>query len=386
MAGKIAKPHTADSAAKPKPDLHRYMMIIALAVIWIVFTALTNGTYFTPRNLTNLFRQAVFTAILATGIISVILLGYIDLSVASTAVLAGGVVGIMTTGGGLPLWLAIICALACGVLVGLWNGFWIAYQNVPAFIATMASMLVVRAMLLGITSGVTISPMPDALKVIGFDFLPAPIGYALAVIAAATALFFQWNDRKKKQALGLPVKPVGQEIARSVITVAIIAAFMAVMAQYRGIPNALIIIIVLSVVFLYIQNSTVFGRRIYAIGGNSKACQLAGINIRRTTLAVYAISGLLAAVAGIFLSARLNSASSTLADGAEMDAIAACVIGGTSMAGGIGTIGGAMIGAVVIQSIQTGMNVLNTPSFWQNIVKGLVLLVAVWFDISRKKK
>lgn len=367
-------------------DFHKYMMVCALIVIWIVFAALSKGVYFTPRNFTNLFRQAVFTAILATGMLSVIILGHIDLSVGSIAALSGGIVGMMTTWNGHPLWLAVIVAVAVGVLIGLWSGFWIAYMGVPAFIVTMSSMLVFRAALVGLTNGITISPMPDVLKVIGADFLPANIGYVLAAVVCSVILFQQWNDRRKRAALSLAVASPLVECLRSCVAVGLIAAFLKMMHGYRGIPNALIIIIALIVIFQFVQSRTVFGRRIYAIGGNSKACQLAGINIRKTTLAVYGINGAIAAIAGIFLASRLNSASSLAANGAELDAIASCVIGGTSMLGGIGTIGGTMLGAVVIQSIQNGMSLLDTPSFWQNIVKGLVLLAAVWFDISRKKK
>jgi D-xylose transport system permease protein len=367
-------------------DLRKNMMVIALIVIWAVFAILSKGVYFTPRNFTNLFRQAVFTAILATGMLSVIILGHIDLSVGSIAALSGGIVGMMTTWNKYPLWPALIVAIAAGVLVGIWNGYWIAYREVPAFIATMASMLVVRAALVGLTDGITISPMPDILKVIGADFLPARIGYATAFLGCAAILFLLWNDRRKRIALSLPVSPVYADIFRSALSVFLIGAFLVMMYSYKGIPNALVIIIALIAFFQYVQNRTVFGRRLYAIGGNSKACQLAGINIKVTTLTVFALNGAISALAGIFLASRLNSASSLAANGAEMDAIASCVIGGTSMLGGIGTIGGTMLGAVVIQSIQNGMSLLNTPSFWQNIVKGLVLLFAVWFDISRKKK
>lgn len=362
------------------------MMVFALIAIWIVFTVLSKGSYFTPRNFTNLFRQAVFTAILATGMFPVIVLGQIDLTVGSIAALSGGVVGMLTTWMGFPFWIAVCVALLVGALIGVWNGFWVAYRGVPAFIATLSSMLVFRAVLLGLTDGITISPMPEVLKVLGAGFLPAMVGYVLACVAVILLLFIQWNDRRKKVMHSLPTVSMAVEISKSAMTVAVIGVFMYMMASYKGIPVALMIILVLYVVFQYIFNSTVFGRRIYAIGGNSKACELSGINIKASTTIVFAINGAVAAIAGIFLASRLNSASSAAATGAELDAIASCVIGGVSMLGGIGTIGGVMIGALVIQSIQNGMSLLDTPSFWQNIVKGLVLLIAVWFDISRKNK
>ncbi|MDR0652259.1 MAG: sugar ABC transporter permease [Synergistaceae bacterium] len=367
-------------------DLRKNMMVVALVVIWAVFTVLSGGSYLTPRNFTNLFRQAVFTAILAIGMLPVIVLGHIDLSVGSIAALSGGVVGMMTTWNAYSLWPAITVAILIGFAVGLWNGFWVAHRGVPAFVVTMASMLVFRAALVGLTNGITISPMPDALKTVGAGFLAGSLGYPIACIGCVTMIFSQWNDRSRKMALSLPVVSSSAEIFRSILAVAVIGLFMYMMASYRGIPNALLIILVLVVIFQYVLNKTVFGRRIYAIGGNSKASQLAGINIKKTTLIVFGINGIIAAIAGIFLSSRLNSASSLAAASSELDAIAACVIGGTSMLGGIGTVTGTMIGALVIQSIQNGMSLLDTPSFWQDIVKGLVLLFAVWFDISRKKK
>jgi D-xylose transport system permease protein len=268
----------------------------------------------------------------------------------------------------------------------MWNGFWIAYRGVPAFIATMASMLVFRAVLLGLTDGITISPMPEALKAIGMDFLPAWLGNALCVAGCLAMLVLQWNERRKKTKLSLPTASMTMEILRSILIIVIIGAFAYMMGSYNGIPLALVLIAGLFIIMQYVLDKTVFGRRIFAIGGNSRACQLAGINIKLTTMIVYMINGAISATAGIFLASRLNSASSQAATSAEMDAIASCVIGGTSMLGGIGTLSGVMIGALVIQSIQNGMSLLDTPSFWQNIVKGLVLLVAVWFDISRKNK
>lgn len=367
-------------------DIRKYMMVIILVAIWGIFTVLSDGSYFTARNFTNLFRQAVFTAVLATGIISVIILGHIDLSIGSTAALSGGIVGIFTTINGYPLAVALIVALLAGALVGAWNGFWVAYRDVPPFIATMASMMVVRASLVGITDGVTISPMPDVMKELATGYLPNWFSIVLCVGLMAVLVGSRWMDRLNKQKLGLEPKALWSDILSSVVSVLLVGAFLAMMLSYKGVPTALVLVLILVAIFTFVQNKTLFGRRIYAIGGNKAACQLAGIKIKRITLIVFVMSGVIASIAGIFLSARLNSASSLAADGAEMDAIAACVIGGTSMVGGIGSIAGAMIGALVIQSIQNGMSLLDTPSFWQDIVMGLVLLFAVWFDISRKKK
>ena len=366
-------------------DLRKYMMVIAIVGIWVIFGAVSGGTYLLPRNLSNLFRQSVFTAILAIGMLNVIVLGQIDLSVGSMAGLCGGILAIANVWNGASPVLSIIIVLVAGLLLGAWNGWWIAYRNVPSFIVTMAGLLVFRGILVGITDGITIGPVSPFFGLIGKDFLPALVGIILGAIVLVGVLAAQYAGRAGKTGHGLRVTSVRNEILKSAFFILLVAAFVLTMNAYRGVPNPVVIVLVLFIIFNYLTNKTVFGRRIYAIGGNKMASRLAGINIKRVTLLVFAINGVMAAIAGIFLTSRLDAAAVNAAASAELDGIAACVIGGTSLMGGVGTVFGAIVGAVVMASLDNGMSLLNAPSFYQTIVKGLVLLLAVWFDMSRNK-
>ena len=366
-------------------DLRKYMMVIAIVGIWVIFGVVSGGTYLLPRNLSNLFRQSVFTAILAIGMLNVIVLGQIDLSVGSMAGLCGGILAIANVWNGASPVLSIIIVLVAGLLLGAWNGWWIAYRNVPSFIVTMAGLLVFRGILVGITDGITIGPVSPFFGLIGKDFLPALVGIILGAVVLVGVLAAQYVGRAGKTGHGLRVTSVRNEILKSAFFILLVAAFVLTMNAYRGVPNPVVIVLVLFIIFNYLTNKTVFGRRIYAIGGNKMASRLAGINIKRVTLLVFAINGVMAAIAGIFLTSRLDAAAVNAAASAELDGIAACVIGGTSLMGGVGTVFGAIVGAVVMASLDNGMSLLNAPSFYQTIVKGLVLLLAVWFDMSRNK-
>jgi D-xylose transport system permease protein len=317
--------------------------------------------------------------------LNVIVLGQIDLSVGSIAGLCGGILAIANVWKGMSPLASILITLAAGIIMGLWNGWWIAYRNVPSFIVTMAGLLVFRGVLVGITDGITIGPVSPFFGLIGKDFLPLLVGIILGVVVLAFFLIRQYSERTGKTRHGLSVASPRNEIVKSVLFTLLVALFVFIMNTYRGVPNPVVIVLVLFIIFSYLSNRTVFGRRIYAIGGNKMASRLSGIDIRKITLIVFGINGLMAAIAGIFLTSRLDAAAVNAATSAELDAIAACVIGGTSLMGGVGTVFGAIIGAVVMASLDNGMSLLNAPSFYQTIVKGLVLLLAVWFDMSRKQ-
>jgi len=366
-------------------DLRKYMMVVAIVGIWIIFGAISGGTFLLPRNLSNLFRQSVFTAILAIGMLNVIVLGQIDLSVGSMAGLCGGILAIANVWNGASPMVSILITVAAGLLLGAWNGWWIAYRNVPSFIVTMAGLLVFRGILVGITDGITIGPISPFFGIIGKEFLPRVVGFILGAIVLVGILVMQYTERGGKTRHGLHVTAGRNEFLKSAFFVLLIAGFIFMMNAYRGVPNPVVIVLVLFIVFNYLSNKTVFGRRIYAIGGNKMASRLAGINIRRVTLIVLANNGVMSAIAGISLPSRLDAAAVNAATSAELDAIAACVIGGTSLMGGVGTVFGAIVGAVVMASLDNGMSLLNAPSFYQTIVKGLVLLLAVWFDMSRNQ-
>jgi len=363
-------------------DIGKFMMVFALIAIWLIFTILSNGIYIMARNMSNLFRQSVFTGLLALGMVNVIILGQIDLSVGSLAALCAGVMAIFNVWHHFPPAVSIMIAITLGLLLGLWNGWWVAYRNVPSFIVTMAGLLVFRGILVGLTDGITIGPLDSFFNVIGKEFISNTVGIiigCLAIILYTLAVLLDWR-RKKKHLL-----PADNPVIKIVIFTVVVTGFVLLMNAYSGIPNPVIILAVLFIIFNYISNRTVLGRRIYAIGGNKMASRLSGINIKTITLTVFAINGVMAAIAGIFLASRLNSAAVTAATSSELDAIAACVIGGTSLMGGTGTVFGVIVGAVVMASLDNGMSLMNAPSFYQTIVKGLVLLLAVWFDMSRKR-
>ncbi|AYO29967.1 sugar ABC transporter permease [Biomaibacter acetigenes] len=367
-------------------DLKTYTMIIALLSIWVIFFITTKGDFLTPRNFSNLLRQMSSTAILATGMVFVIIAGQIDLSVGSLLGLLGGIAAILNVWLNVDGILSILITLLIGLLLGIWNGWWVAYKKVPSFIVTLAGMLLFRGILIGISKGLTIAPLSADFQFVGQAYLTKPIGYILGILAIIATVYGVLNGRKSKIKYGLDTPSLSIDILKIVGLVLLIVVFVGVLNIYQGIPLPVFILALIALVFSYIASRTVFGRRVYALGGNIEAAKLSGIDVKKITLILFAINGLLAAVAGVLLASRLNAASVAAGQNAELDAIAACVIGGASLMGGVGTVGGAIIGALVMASIDNGMSMLNTPPFWQYVVKGLILLIAVWIDMESKNK
>jgi D-xylose transport system permease protein len=371
---------------KIKFDLRTYMMIIALVSIWIIFSFTTDGSFLTPRNISNLFRQSVFTSMLAIGMVMVIIMGHIDLSVGSIVGLAGGVIAILDVWQGMNPILSIAITLLLGLILGLWNGWWAAYRKVPSFIVTLGGLLIFRGVLVGITRGTTIGPMSDLFYYLGKGYLSQEVGIIFAAVVGVILVFVQWRSRKNRLKYNFEVLPLHLAILKIIFSVSLLVVFILVLNAYRGIPIPLLILTVFLAFFIFITNNTTFGRHIYAIGGNADAAKLSGIDIKKITLVVFMINGLMASIGGIFLTSRLNAASVAAGDGAELDAIAACVIGGASLSGGIGKVGGAVVGAIVMASLDNGMSLMNVENFWQSIIKGLILILAVWVDIYTKNK
>lgn len=361
-------------------------MIAALLVIWIVFAAATKGSFFTTRNLSNLFRQMSVTGVLSIGMVFVIVSGEIDLSVGSFMGLMGAVAAILNVKLHVHAAAAIVVTLALGVLVGMWNGYWISYRKVPSFIATLSSMLIFRGLLIGICNGQTIAGLSENFTTIGQGYVNIILSVILSVIVCASVVMSVWGTRKNKLKNRLPADSLAMDGAKMAAGCALVLVFLAVMNSYRGIPTPVLVLLAFVAVFAYMGNKTILGRRIYAIGGNIEAAKLSGINVKATKLLVYAMMGFLVSVAGVLLTSRLDAATVAAGQNAELDAIASCIIGGTSMAGGIGSVYGAIIGALVMSSIDNGMSMLNIQPFWQYIVKGAVLLLAVWVDVASKKK
>jgi D-xylose transport system permease protein len=369
-----------------KMDVRAYAMIGALIAIWVLFSIL-NDTFLTPRNLSNLFLQMSVTSVLAIGMVLVIVAGQIDLSVGSIVGLTGGIAAILNVWYDWNTVPVIIATLLIGALIGLIQGWWVAYRAVPAFIVTLGGMLIFRGIWMGISGSKTIAPLSPGFKYLGQAYLLGPLGLLLggaAVIITTVGLLRKRTSRKK---YGFELEPMPFTLAKAVLYAALILGFVFIMNQYQGIPVPFVIVIVLAIIFTFIGKMSVFGRQVYAVGGNSEAARLSGINTKRRLLITFVLCNTLAAVAGLILTARLNAATSSSGINYELDAIAACVIGGTSLLGGAGTIAGAIIGALVMASLDNGMSIMNLDSYWQFIVKGCILVVAVWFDIySRQKK
>jgi D-xylose transport system permease protein len=346
-------------------------MVGSVATIWIVFSIMTDGTFVTPRNLSLLARQMSVTSILAIGMVMVIVAKEIDLSVGAHAGLLGAVSAIVFVNHDVPLPVAIVIPLVLGAFLGFIQGNLVARFHIPSFIVTLGGMLMFQGTLLGTTGGVSISPSRPYLF-IGQAYVPATFGWAGA---GALCLFLLYKaSRASGMArlpwLGLSALPLG---------------FTALMNAYEGIPVPVLLVLVLAAAFTVFSKHTAFGRHIYAIGGNREAAFYSGISVERHLVAVFTLMGLMAGVAGVVLTARVGSATADAGRMMELDAIAAAVIGGTSLLGGQGTIWGALLGALVMASLDNGMSLMNTESFYQPIIKGIILVVAVGIDMASRK-
>lgn len=365
----------------------RYKMLallIAVALIWLFFSWQTEGGFVTPRNLSNLLRQMSITGILACGMVLVIIAGEIDLSVGSQLGLLGGVAALLDVTYHVPLPITLLAVAAGGLLIGLVNGYLSAYRGIPSFIVGLGGMLAFRGVLLGLTGGVTIAPVSPELVYLGQGYLPPAVGSALGVLLFAVAVVLTWRQRSKRKTLGLTLAPLWRDVLRVAVIGAVLVGFITTLNRYDGIPVPVLILLVLLGVFSYITSQTVFGRRIYAVGSNLEATRLSGINVQAIKLGIFGLMGVMCALAGLVNTARLAAGSPSAGTMGELDAIAACFIGGTSMRGGSGTVYGALLGALVIASLDNGMSMLDVDSYWQMIVKGGILVLAVWVDVSTR--
>lgn len=367
-------------------NLQVYVMFIAIVAILAFFFIATDGAYLSARNISNLLRQTSITGILAIGMIFVIISAEIDLSVGSMMGLLGGFAAIADVWWGWPLPLTIIVTLAIGIILGTCTGWWVAYRKVPSFIVTLAGMLIFRGMLVGATNGTTVSPISKEMTVIGQGYLSDITGFILGTIAIIC--FFLWGvyQRNARKNLNLPVPNASKETMKYGLFAICVLGAIYLLNDYRGIPFPVLILAILAVAGMFIARKTAFGRHIYAIGGNIDAARLSGINVEKIKLMIFSINGFMVAIAGLILSSRLGAGAPSAGQNAELDAIAACVIGGASLAGGIGSVYGVVIGALIIALLDNGMSMLDVPTFWQYIVKGSILLLAVWMDTMTKKK
>ncbi|MDQ0191947.1 sugar ABC transporter permease [Paenibacillus wynnii] len=368
-----------------KMDVRAYTMVGALVLIWVLFGFL-NPTFLTSRNLSNLFTQMSVTSILAIGMVLVIVAGHIDLSVGSIVGLTGGIAAILSNWLELPAIVVILGTLAAGAVLGLLQGWLVAYKMIPAFIVTLGGMMVFRGVLMGVTESMTIPVSDPVLALLGNAYFAQGFGIIIGLLAVGMLLWTAYNKRRSRQKYGFEIAPLGVDVMKVSALALLVVSFVVVMNNYKGIPFPIIFVIVLAIIFYILTTKTTFGRHIYAIGGNIEAARLSGINIKKKTMLIFVLSGLLASIASIVLTSRLASATITAGNMAEMDAIAACVIGGTSLMGGAGTVIGALIGALVMTSLDNGMSLMGLESFWQYVVKGSILVIAVWLDISNRSK
>jgi putative multiple sugar transport system permease protein len=377
-----------------KKNSRQYGMVIALAASMIFFGVMTDGTFFKPVNLTNLVLQNSYVLILAIGMLLCTLTGNVDLSVGSIVCFVGAIIGVMVVDFGLNAYMTIIVALAVGLLIGMWQGFWIAFIHVPPFIATLGGMLIFRGGGQVIMQGQTKAPLPKEFQVIASGYIPDIFGgkdfhfftILIGLLIIAFIIFNEIKKRKKNKAYNFDVLPRGIFITKVAAISAVLLAFTFVFASYRGFPNILIVMGILIVAYNFMASHSVHGRHIYALGGNMKAAKLSGIKTDWVMFWIYVNMAVLAAVAAIVFSARLNAATPKAGMGFEMDAIAACYVGGAAVAGGVGTIIGAVVGGLFIGVLNNGMSLLGVSTDWQQGIKGMILLFAVAFDLYSKAK
>lgn len=374
--------------------LRSYSMVIVLVLIAILFQQWTGGLTFTPRNVTNILLQQSYIVILILGMLPVILTGNVDLSVGSTVAFVGAVAAVMQVNHGYGTVPTLIVSLLVGAAIGAWNGLWIARFDIPAFIVTLSSQLLFRGFTLVVLEGASIGPFNQDFRDIASSFIPDFFhvegmhltSLILGVLACLVFIFTQIRNRRNKKAHGVPLKNIWGVVIRTVAICAVVLWMTYLLMINKGYPTVLIIMLVLSLTYSFICNRTIFGRSLYAIGGNRKAAALSGIKDRWSMFLAYTNMGFVAAIAALVYAARLNVATPKAGTGFELDAIAACYVGGASVSGGAGTIGGALIGCFVIGILNNGMSLLGISPDWQQMVKGLVILAAVAFDLIPKIK
>lgn len=395
---------TYSTPAEPQPgrsglttlwrSLGDYGLLLSLVVITAFFQYATGGVLLQPLNITNLLLQNSYVVIMALGMLMVIVCGHIDLSVGSIAGCIGALAGALMVSRGWGVLPATLVCLAGGAVAGAAQGYWVAYWRMPSFIVTLAGMLVFRGITIAISDGASVGPFPDSFSAIASGFLPDPFStgglHVLSlVIGAAVALVFlviEFRARARSQSRQAAVASFPVFAAKNGAITLLLLAFCYVLASYRGIPTVVAIMGVLIAAYTFLMNRTVLGRRIYAVGGNLKAARLSGVNTSRITFITFINMGVLAAVAGLIFAARLNSATPRAGTGFELDVIAAVFIGGASATGGAGKVLGVVIGAFIMGVLNNGMSIIGLGVDYQQMIKGLVLLAAVFIDIYQKNK
>lgn len=393
MAEAVPKLH----AGFLKNNLREYGMLISLVAIMVLFQVLTDGTLLRPLNLTNLLLQNSYVVIMALGMLLVIVAGHIDLSVGSVCGFIGALAAVLMVEYEWHFVPTAIISIAAGAVIGAAQGWFVAFRKIPSFIVTLAGMLVFKGLTLALLAGQSVGPFPVEFQRLSSGFIPDPLGgldggglritsLVVGALAAAALVFFKLRGRAKLAAHGMETEPYVFFLVKNLFFAAIILFFSYLLSTYKGLPNVLIVMAVLIVVYDFITNRTTIGRRIYALGGNEKAARLSGVKTQRLAFLTFVNMGALAALAGLVFAARLNTATPKAGLGFELDVIAACFIGGASASGGVGRVMGAVIGAFIMGVMNNGMSILGIGIDYQQVIKGLVLLAAVFIDVYNKNK
>jgi len=389
----------ASAMSALKENLRDYGLVIALILIMLFFQYFTNGVLFKPVNLTNIVLQNSYIIIMALGMLLVIVAGHIDLSVGSVSGFVGAIAAVLMVQYHMNPFLAGLICLIAGGVIGASQGYWIAYLKIPSFIVTLAGMLVFKGLALWLLGGMSVGPFPREFQLLSAGFIPDVIGpitlgatklhattLVIGLLIVAAMLYFALRSRRNRESHGYEAEPFALFVVKNVIISGVILFLITMMASYKGLPNVLIVMGILIALFVFLTKRMTIGRRIYAMGGNVKAAALSGIKTERLTFIVFIIMGVLSALAGLIFAARLNTATPKAGLGFELDVIAAVFIGGASMAGGAGQVAGAVIGAFIMGVMNNGMSIMGVNIDWQQVIKGLVLLGAVVFDVYNKNK
>lgn len=376
-----------------KGNIRQSGIFLAFLAIAVLFAVL-NPSFLSPGNLTNIVLQYSYILVLAIGMLFVILLGQIDLSVGSVVAVTGALSAVLVIKNGMPWWVGVIAAIVLGLIIGAWQGFWVAYVGIPGFIVTLAGMLLFRGLTFQVLENVSLSPFPKAYYNIANGFFNGLLGgmgfdvFTLVIFGIGVLGFAyqQFRSRKARIAYNQAVESMALFIGKIVVIAAFVMWFAFQLSRSRGLPFVLVILAILVLIYGMLANSTVFGRDVYAIGGNISAAALSGINVKSVTFWTYVNMGFLSAIAGIIYSARMNGAQPSAGNMFELDAIAACFIGGASTTGGIGKLSGALVGGLIMAVMSNGMQLMGASTSTQQMVKGLVLLLAVAFDVWNKRR
>ncbi|MFJ8666630.1 multiple monosaccharide ABC transporter permease [Streptomyces sp. NPDC093600] len=395
---KTARPEPPSAGAlllqAVRANMRQYGMLVALAFLVVLFQIWTDGTLLLPNNVSNLIQQNSYILILAMGMMIVIIAGHIDLSVGSLAAFVGALSAVLMVRHDMPWFLALVLCLLVGALAGAWQGYFIAYLGIPSFIVTLAGMLLFRGLTQIFLEGRSLAPFPEGFQNIAKGFIPEMGPYTqyhnptllLGLLTVVLLLLREWRDRNRQLAYELEVLPAGLWALKCVAMTAAVVAFTLTLASFHGVPIVMLVMCALLIGLGYVMRNAVVGRHVYALGGNKAAAKLSGVKDKKVTFLVFVNMGVLAALAGCVYAARLNAGTPQAGLNFELEAIAAAFIGGASMSGGVGTVMGAVIGGLVLGVLNNGMSLVGIGTDYQQVIKGLVLLAAVGFDVWNKRR